>query len=239
MNRRGLLIALAIAAAVGIVFGLWPELDLKLAALFYDADRGGFWRAPDPTFMRLRNASIWLTTAVALPAGLAIVLKLLRRQAPMLIPGRAALLMLATLALGPGLLTNVVLKEHWGRPRPIDVAEFKGADHFRPWWDPRGDCPRNCSFVAGDPSGAFWTVSAAVVTPPAWRMLAVGVALAFGAGVGLLRMAAGAHFFSDVMFAGVFTFLLIWVAHGLLYRWRRTRIDDGAIERALERLHRR
>jgi hypothetical protein len=48
-------------------------------------------------------------------------------------------------------------------------------------------------------------------------------------------MAAGAHFFSDVVFAGVFTFLLIWLTHGWLYRWPRTRITDEAVERVLER----
>jgi membrane-associated phospholipid phosphatase len=57
----------------------------------------------------------------------------------------------------------------------------------------------------------------------------------FGTGVGVLRMAAGAHFFSDVVFAGVFTFLLIWLTHGWLYRWRPTRISDGDVEAALER----
>ena len=47
-------------------------------------------------------------------------------------------------------------------------------------------------------------------------------------------MAGGGHFFSDVVFAGVLTFLVIWLVHGLLYRWRATRITDRAIERALE-----
>ena len=60
-------------------------------------------------------------------------------------------------------------------------------------------------------------------------------ALAFGAAVGVLRMAAGAHFFTDVVFAGVFSFLVIWLVHGWLYRWPRTRISDEAVERALER----
>jgi len=36
MNRTGLAIALAIAALVGGVFAVYPQLDLKLAALFYD-----------------------------------------------------------------------------------------------------------------------------------------------------------------------------------------------------------
>ena len=235
MNRIGLMIALAVAAAVGLVLGLQPELDLAFAAPFFDPGRG-FWRSYDPFFLRLRNAATWVITLVALPAVGALLLKLVRPQRPMRIPGRAAVLMLVTLALAPGVVANLVFKENWHRPRPIDVAEFGGTEHFRPWWDPRGDCPKNCSFVAGEPSGAFWTLAPALLAPPPWRVLATGAALAFGAAVGLLRMAAGAHFLSDVVFAGVFTFLVIWLTHGWLYRWRRTRITDEAVEQAIARL---
>ena len=63
--------------------------------------------------------------------------------------------------------------------------------------------------------------------------LAYGAALAFGVGIGALRIAAGAHFFSDVVFAGVFMYLLIWLVHGLIYRWPATRIDEAAAERRL------
>ena len=147
-------------------------------------------------------------------------------------------LMMITLALAPGVIANLILKEHWGRPRPIDVAEFGGNEHFRAWWDPRGDCAKNCSFVAGEPSGAFWTMAPAFLAPPSWRAAALAAAVTFGAAVGVLRMAAGAHFFSDVVFAGVFAFLTIWLTHGCLYRWRRTRTTDEAIERALERFSR-
>jgi membrane-associated PAP2 superfamily phosphatase len=236
MNRTGLALALAVAATVGLVFGLWPDLDLKLAGLFFEPARHGFWRSFDPFFLRLRDASTWLIALVAAPAFIAPIVKFLRPRRPLLMPGRASVLMMVTLALGPGVVTNLLLKEHWGRPRPIDVTEFGGAEHFRPWWDPRGDCPKNCSFVAGEASGAFWTLAAAAVAPPPWRAGAYAAALAFGAAVGALRMASGAHFFSDVVFAGVFTFLVIWLTHGLLYRWRATRISDAAVERAIERL---
>jgi lipid A 4'-phosphatase len=238
MNRTGLVIALAVAVAVGLVFGIWPELDLKLAAPFYDPERGGFWRAFDPGYGYVRDAAIWLITLVALPAVVAPVVKLVWPRAPMLVPGRAMILMVLSLALGPGLVTNLIFKENWGRPRPIDVVEFKSEEQFpfRPWWDPRGDCPKNCSFIAGEPSGAFWTLAPAAVTPPQWRAVAYGSALAFGAAVGVLRMAAGAHFFTDVVFAGVFSFFVIWLVHGWLYRWRRTRVSDAAVEDALERI---
>jgi hypothetical protein len=43
MNRTGLLIALSVAAAVGLLFGLYPRLDLRLAELFYDPRVVGSW----------------------------------------------------------------------------------------------------------------------------------------------------------------------------------------------------
>lgn len=239
MNRTGLYITLGIAAVVGLVFGLWPELDLKLAGLFYEPPPRGFWRSYAPLYLRLRDASTWIIALVAIPAFAALAIKLVQPRRPLLIPGRAMLLMMITLALAPGVIANLILKEHWDRPRPIDVTEFGGSEHFRPWWDPRGDCEKNCSFVAGEPSGAFWTLAPALLLPPPWRAVAVAASLTFGAAVGLQRMGAGAHFFTDVVFAGVFAFLTIWLTHGWLYRWRRTRITDEDVERVVERISRK
>ena len=42
MNRTGLFIALGLALVIGLLFGIYPELDLKLAALFYDAATKSF-----------------------------------------------------------------------------------------------------------------------------------------------------------------------------------------------------
>jgi lipid A 4'-phosphatase len=235
MNRTGLLIALAIAVTVGLVFGLYPALDLKIAALFFEPGRA-FWASIDPAFLWLRSIGMWIVTAIVAPAFLALAWKLIQPRRRLLIPGRAVVFMIATLALAPGLVTNVILKDYWGRPRPIDVTEFTGEEHFVAWWDPRGDCPKNCSFVAGEPSGAFWTLAPAALVPPAWRVLAYGASLAFGAVIGAGRIIAGAHFFSDVVFAGVFTFLIVWTVHGLLYRWPATRIEDAQVEGALERV---
>jgi len=172
-------------------------------------------------WLLVRNAASVLIALIAVPAGIALIGRILRPHKPTLMPPRHALLILLTLALGPGLLANAILKDNWGRPRPIEVMEFGGQLKFLPWWDPRGPCPKNCSFVAGEPSGAFWTLAPAALTPPHWRAVAYGAALAFGAVVGLVRAAGGGHFFSDVVFAGVFMFLLIWIMHGLLLRWRK------------------
>src|SRR5262249_40065414 len=177
MNRIGLMIALVIGATVGLIFGIWPELDIKLASPFFDPARGGFWRSYDPVYLRARDAAVWLITLIALPAAIAPIVKLFRPQRPLLIPGRAVLLMLIPLALAPGVLAILGFKELWSRPRRIAIAEFGGDEHFRAWWAPRGDCPKNCSFIAGDPAGAFWTLAPAAVLPPQWRALGYAAAL--------------------------------------------------------------
>jgi lipid A 4'-phosphatase len=218
MNNTGLLIALAVAVVAGLVFGLYPQLDLALVAPFYDPATG--WLVGGRGWMLVRSTASWIIALIVAPAGITLLVSLVRPHKPTLMPTRAALVMALTLALGPGLLANTILKDNWGRPRPIEVTEFGGPLKFMPWWDPRGACPKNCSFVAGEPSGAFWTLAPAALAPPQWRALAYGAALAFGTAIGLLRAAAGGHFISDVVFAGVFMFLLIWIVHGLYYRWR-------------------
>ena len=236
MNRSGLIFSLAIAAIVGLTFGLYPELDLRISRIFYEhmvGDNAFGWRIYRP-LMIARDAGLWISTLLIIPALLALVIKLVLPRRKLLISGRAILFLTATLALGPGLLVNAVLKEHWDRSRPIDVQQFGGSEHFTAWWDPRGDCPNNCAFVSGDVSGAFWTLAPAVLAPPPVRAIAVGAALALGTGMAVARVVAGGHFFTDVVFAGIFTFLIIWLAHGLIYRWPRTRLADGDVERRLE-----
>jgi membrane-associated PAP2 superfamily phosphatase len=223
MNRNGLIIVLAIGAVVGIIFAVFPQLDLAIsAANFRTTPVEIFAVNAQPWVQATRWAARMAIALLVLPAFLAVLGKLLLPRRRMLIEGRAAIFLIATLALGPGVLTNLILKDHWGRPRPIDVQQFGGTEHFTPWWDPRGDCPNNCSFIAGEPSGAFWTLAPAALAPPPLQPFAYAAAVAFGAAMGALRIAAGAHFFSDVVFAGVFMYLLIWTAHGLIYRWPPT-----------------
>jgi lipid A 4'-phosphatase len=235
MNKAGLAIALLIAVVAGGIFAVHPQFDIAISALFYDPATKSFWAWGWPWTERLRDAATLLITLLVAPAFLALVGKLIRPRRRMLIGGRAAIFLIATLALGPGVLANGILKDHWARMRPEDITQLGGKQPFTPWWDPRGPCAENCSFIAGEPSGAFWTLAPAALAPPQWRPLAYAGALLFGAAMGALRIAGGAHFFSDVVFAGVFMFLLIWTMHGLIYRWRPTRLSDAAVEQLIER----
>src|SRR5215210_6872158 len=124
MNRTGLLVALAVAVLAGALFAVYPELDLRIAGWFFDHSKNDFalrWR---PHLGFLRDAGMWVVALVITPAIAALVLKLLLPRRPLLISGRAILFLLVTLALGPGLIVNVGLKDYWGRARPIDVPQF-------------------------------------------------------------------------------------------------------------------
>lgn len=239
MNRTGLLIALAIAVVSGLAFGLYPGLDLDVARYFHafeDGNHNMFALRIYPPLMRARNIGLWVGTILVAPAVCALVIKLLLPRRKMLMPGRAVVFLIATMALAPGLLVNVLLKDHWGRPRPIDVTLFGGNQNFVAWWDPRGDCPSNCSFVSGDVAGAVWTIAPAALAPPHWRALAYAAALALSFGMAAIRVMAGAHFPSDVIFAGLFTFLIIWITYAVIYRWRPTRFSDEDVEQTIERI---
>jgi lipid A 4'-phosphatase len=236
MNRTGLFIALALALVIGLLFGIYPELDLKLAALFYDPQTRSFPLKLNRLASLARDAAMWIAWGLAAPAIAALVVKLIRPDRPLMISGRAVVFLLVTLTLSAGVLTNLTFKSYWGRPRPVVVNEFNGDLPFVPWWDPRGGCGRNCSFFSGEGATAFWTLAPAALAPPAWRPLAYTAATLFGAVTSGLRMAFGGHFFTDVAIAGLVTFLVIWLAYALIYRWSSTRLTDERIDAALTRL---
>ena len=216
MRSSPLALLLLLTLATGAVFALWPELDLMGAAFFHGQD--GF-PGDAPALKALRAALFFLPAAVM---GAAAALWLAARLgAPLperLRPtGRSLAFMTLSLALGPGLLVNVALKDHWHRPRPVQVQEFGGPLEFRPWFRTDGGCAKNCSFVSGETSGAFWLAAPASLAPPPLRLPAMAAALAIGALTGGLRVAFGGHFLSDALLAGLFTLLLITVLQRLIF----------------------
>jgi lipid A 4'-phosphatase len=236
MNRTGLFVALGLALVVGLLFGVFPELDLKLSALFYDPSTKSFPLKLNTLAAVARDLAMWISWALALPAIVALVIKLLRPDRPLLMSGRAIIFLLVTLFLSAGVLTNLGFKSYWGRPRPVAVTQFNGPEQFVPWWDPRGSCGRNCSFFSGEGATAFWTFAPAALAPPPWRPLAYAAATLFGIITSLLRMAFGGHFFTDVAAAGLVTFLTIWLAYAIIYRWKWSRLSDARIDVALTHL---
>jgi lipid A 4'-phosphatase len=229
------LVLVGLAALIGLVFAVAPGIDLAVAGYFH----GVAVEATMPRLFRaiaaLRKLEPVVTTLAVAPAVAVLLLKLFWPKRATIMPARAALFLVVSLLLGPGLLVNVVLKDHWARPRPGMVTDFGGDMNFRPWWDPRGTCTDNCSFVSGETSSAVWLAAPALLVPLPWRTAAFAGVAVYAAGIGAMRLLLGGHFLSDVLFAAIFTGLVIWTVHGRLLRWRMPP-TDATLDAALARV---
>jgi lipid A 4'-phosphatase len=212
--RLGVAALLALTCAAALIFALWPQADVAVARMFYS---GGF--IGQSQFERFARAFFNVTPFVVLAGFAALfVLRHYGVKTPYAPSGRALVFLIATMAIAPGLVVNLGLKDHAHRPRPIQTLEFGGTSEFRPWYRFDGACRKNCSFVSGEASEAFWMVAPASLAPPPWRGLAVSAALIFGAAASLLRMAFGGHYLSDVVLAALITLLIIEAMRWLLWR---------------------
>lgn len=233
MSGAGLVVILATTALTAIVFTIYPDLDLAISALFYDPVRRIFPAQSDWVLSGFRFVTSWVVAlAIAIPS-ISMLGKMLFPSRPSLLPGRAMVLILMSVAIAPGLLVNAGFKENWNRPRPGAVQDFGGGMTFKPWWDAGGQCRRNCSFVSGESAAAFAMLAPAALAAAPWRLIAIGGAILFGALMAFLRVVFGGHFFTDVVFAAALSALVVWTLHGWLYRWRPLRWSDHRIEEAL------
>lgn len=204
----------ASAVAFAILFLAFPGLDrLASAAL---------WRPGEGFILKGSILFDFVHDYVGMLAWLAALAALLiaiagRWWAPLARRRRAAVYLLLVLLLGPGLMVNTVFKDNWGRARPAQVEEFGGQRQFTPAWVVSDQCPNNCSFVCGDAGIGFALVGVAFVARRPRRWLAAGIAL--GGALGLMRMAQGGHFLSDVIFSFYAVWFTAW-ALARLMEWR-------------------
>jgi len=110
------------------------------------------------------------------------------------------------------IFVNLVLKNLWGRARPGDIIQFDGQDLYTPWYQISNICETNCSFVSGDSSVGFSIIILFLITK---KILFLYLSIFLGFSLGLIRMMAGGHFFSDVLFAGFFVIILNLIIYQL------------------------
>ncbi|MEZ5314909.1 MAG: phosphatase PAP2 family protein [Chlamydiales bacterium] len=127
---------------------------------------------------------------------------------------QGAFTILATLVLGAGILTNVLLKGYWGRPRPKQIEQFGGHQAYRPFWKPdlgNHQDPQR-SFPSGHVAMGFYFISIYLLgIRMKNRLLTLfGLILAIGLGSSLMvtRVVQGGHFLSDVVVSPI----LMWLA---------------------------
>ncbi len=190
------------ALAALLTISVFPGIDLAASGLFYRAGEGFPLRNWPPFLAAMRAISI-LGVGVGVAAGVAGIAAALSDRKWLDVTPRAAAYLVVSLLLGPGLLVNTVLKDHWGRARPHQILEFGGTLRFSPAILPADQCTANCSFPSGHAALAFWFLALVPLAPPPWRVRARAAGIALGCAIGAMRIVQGGHFLSDVIAAAL------------------------------------
>ncbi|MEJ2227121.1 MAG: phosphatase PAP2 family protein [Alphaproteobacteria bacterium] len=227
-------IAASIGLAAALIFAAFPGIDIAVSKFFYfDGHTFLFARGTTGDVIRNLLRLVFVLACVGALAGFVMIAFFSRR---LLGFGFAAwTYLLLCIITGPGLVANVVFKDHWGRARPMQVEEFGGHKKFTPALTRSDQCAKNCSFVSGEASNIFIIGFAlALLAEASRRRRMYQYAIGAGAFAGLIRIGAGAHFLSDVVFAGVFmAFVARWLAWLLFERFEAQTADDGPVHRRL------
>jgi membrane-associated PAP2 superfamily phosphatase len=206
--RLDLAVLTLVTLAASLPFWV-TDLDLRWQAFFFrPGPHGDPWPLRHALLWRVLNlAGPWPGVLTALAAAVVAVGAAFRPAWRRWRPH--ALLAVYAMVLGPGLLANALLKDHWGRPRPEQTEQFGG-----PWKYQKplvkGPSGRGKSFPCGHSSAAFYLAVLFLVYRRRRPRLARGclaAALALGALVGVARMAAGAHYASDVVWSAFWALL--------------------------------
>ncbi|HEV2673232.1 MAG TPA: phosphatase PAP2 family protein [Aliidongia sp.] len=209
------LLLLAGTVLAGLLFMTFPGLDLWVSGLFWRPDGGFFLRDWAP-FRAIYDTVPIVTWALVIGLLLLALIGWILGRAIGPFDRRTIPFLLLSIAIGPGLLTNTVLKDHWGRARPNQVVQFGGTKQFTPVLQPSDQCGHNCSFPSGHGAMAFSLVGLGFL--PATRrrrQWVTGTALGFGTLVALVRIGQGGHFLSDNVFAALLVGAVTWGLH----RW--------------------
>ena len=210
---RPVLLYAGLCAPIAALFLLFPGIDTAASRVFYDSAQGFFLADSTPVWV-VEAGVPWIVRAMIVLAVIAALWLAIARRPLWRLDAKVLVFLVAATALGPGLIANTVLKDHWGRARPNQITEFGGTREFTPAPLLADQCARNCAFVSGHAALGFSLVSFALLLPFGWRRrTAIAGALAFGALVGLGRIAGGKHFLSDVVFAGLIIFATSWVLY--------------------------
>ncbi len=212
----------AVAMLLCLGFSLFPQLDLEVSRWFY-ARGEGFVGNRQPLVVALYLAVPWLGRAAALLALVVGIAGWHRAGRLGRARWRRSVLLGLVLLLGVGALVNGVLKEHWGRARPMAVTALGGAARYVPALQPSDQCAHNCSFVSGHAATGFAVMALGCFGAPATRRRWLRWGLACGLLVGAGRVLQGGHFLSDVLFAG----LAVWIcAAALRQAWLLLRVHQ-------------
>ena len=208
--------SLTVGMLAGIAFLAFPKIDLVVSGTFHNAG-GTFLGQSLGWVQQLRNIFrfvFYLCIAASL-AGLFMTRN--RTRTWLRLAFRQWLFLAICIAMGPGIVANVIFKDHWGRARPKHIVAFGGIKAFTPPLTPSNQCARSCSFVSGEAASIFVPFYAAGLLVPQCSAVLFTAGTLLDVATGLVRVSQGAHYLSDVIFAGVFMGLTVVLAYWAVF----------------------
>ncbi len=210
------LVLLGLLALAGTLPFWLTDLDLRVSGQFFHPAADDPWyQAQAPLWTFFYQLAPLLSALVMIGSLMVLVIGGYSARFSRL--RLYAVFIIATSVLGPGLLVNEVFKEHWGRPRPHQLAMFsRGPRTYLPPLVP-GESGNGKSFPSGHSSVGYALVVFTLIwlrKRPWLAAASLAVALVVGSLLGAGRIVAGDHFLSDVIWSGVIVYA---VALGLYY----------------------
>jgi membrane-associated PAP2 superfamily phosphatase len=215
----------------------FTSADIAISSHYYAGPILGWPLKDAQPWKGLYDTGCWPAWVVAL-GGLAVVLlslcwsRLRTWREP-------ALFLALFLAIGPGLLVNLALKEQWGRPRPVQTKQFDGNYTFLPVGN-QGSNRRECkSFPCGHASMGFYFMAPAFLLyrrRPRLAAVFLLLGLTYGGVMGYARIVQGRHFASDVIWSAAVVYFsglaMAFVYHKVRPSGAGNSPDIVAIERS-------
>ena len=178
---------LAALALLTIVLFASGSLDIRVARWFYHSRGTEHWPLARQFSLDAAVSRSHLDHRHAGQCGSGSVGSELRASAWR----RPAVQVLLAVVIGPGLLGNVLFKDHWQHPRPRDLVEFGGPLHYVP--APLIGTEGGASFPCGHCTVGFLYACGWWLWKrrrPRWAVISLGCGIALGLLLGVGRMAS-------------------------------------------------
>jgi lipid A 4'-phosphatase len=210
MRKLDLLTAGLVLGVATLVFW-FTDLDLRIQGWFYHPQIKSFEGEGNLFWDLLYHYGIFIGYLLAVAALWLISLSYWSER---YLPFRKeALMLVVVVAIGPGILVNLLFKDHWGRPRPREITQFGGTEPFGYVWQMGKE---GKSFPCGHCSMGFYLAVPFLILRNRRRILAYAcltLGIVYGLLLGIARIRAGAHFPSDVLWSGGVVWLTALAAY--------------------------
>tara|TARA_A100001015_G_scaffold311448_1_gene414727 strand:- start:1645 stop:2394 length:750 start_codon:yes stop_codon:yes gene_type:complete len=216
------------------LFSIFPELDIKVAKLFFFD--GVFLSEKYEIIKFVRTFLKNIMILIPVISIIYLLFVYINKKQNIIITKKYKklrnILVSIGFLIGPivgcGIIANLYFKDTWGRARPVNIEEFGGTKIYTPPFIKSDQCKKNCSWIGGESAAAFSFLVGVVILKSSTKLIYANIL--FGLTVSLFRMLMGGHFLSDNLFSAFFMiYLALIYKTGILFILKKKNILKNLI----------